>query len=348
MKYFLFYFFRVFVSITLVFSFRKRKLINANRLPKDKPVIFLPNHQNGFVDAIMLSPLIARPFHFLVRADVFKNPIVGRFLRSLNLIPIYRLRDGRSQLAKNEEVMKHCASILLDGGALQIFPEGNHHVERRVRSFKNGFIKIAFLALDQNPDLPIQLIPTGLNYDSRTRFSSRVNIILGEPINVRDYYDPSNPKEAMKKLNEAVSAQVKKLTTHIAPKEKYKEILQDLKNEGIDFLDPEAANLLVKSQDFTGNKAILEKKTIGGLGIYYLFMLLNILPLSLWWSRKKKIKDSAFIATMRFVFVMVVFPLFYLIVGWVIAHFFGAAFGLAYLIFSICLGYLRKQLPYWY
>ncbi len=343
-----YYFFRAIVRMAMSFSFRERRLVHKERIPKKDPIILLPNHQNALVDAIMIAPLIARPLHFITRADVFKNPIVGRFLRSINLIPIYRLRDGRDTLVKNEQIMKECATLLSNGGALQIFPEGNHHTDRRVRVFKNGFINIAFLALEQNPDLPLKLVPVGLNYDSRERFAARVHINLGTPIDVRDYYDPANPKEAMRKLNEAVVSQVKSLTTHIEPKEKYKELLAKLEDEGIDFLDPDAANALIKSQNFTGNKAIAKKKTFGGMVIYYLFLILNIIPLSLWWSRKKKIKDPAFIATMRFVFVMVVFPIYYLLVGWIIAHFWGTAYGLGYIAFSILLGYLRKRLPYWY
>lgn len=330
------------------FSFRKRRLIHKERIPKKDPIIILPNHQNGLVDALMVAPLIARPVYFMTRADVFKNPLVARFLKSINLIPIYRLRDGRDKLARNEEILKECASLLVNGGALQIFPEGNHHTDRRVRTFKNGFINIAFLALEQNPNLPLKLVPVGINYDSREQFAAKVNINIGEPIDVRDYYDPSNIQEATKKLNEVVVNQVKQLTTHIEPKSDYQELLTKLEDEGIDFLNPEAANALIASRQFTGNKALKKKKTFWGLLVYYLFLILNIIPLSLWWNRKKKIKDSAFIATMRFVFVMVVFPVFYLLVGWIIAHFFGPIYGWAYIVFSILLGYLRKQLPYWY
>ena len=330
------------------FAFRKRRLINKGRMPKKDPVILVLNHQNGLVDALMVAPVVQRPVYFMTRADVFNNPAVGRFLRSLNLIPIYRLRDGRDKLAKNEEILKECATILANGGALQIFPEGNHHTDRRVRGFRNGFINIAFLALEHNPNLPLKLVPIGLNYDSRELFAARVNINIGEPIDVRDFYDPENPKDATKKLNDVVSAQIKKLTTHVEPKEDYKEVLAKLEDEGIDFLDPDVANELIKSKRFTGSKAIHKKKTLGGLVVYYLFTILNIIPLALWWSRKKKIKDAAFIATMRFVFVMVVFPIFYLLVGWIIAHFWGATYGLVYLAISILLGYLRKQLPYWY
>ncbi|HHB79624.1 MAG TPA: hypothetical protein ENK85_10375 [Saprospiraceae bacterium] len=339
---------KIVVVVILFFTFRKRNLINKNRIPKKDPVIFLPNHQNALVDAIMIAPLIKRQVHFMTRADVFKNPLIGRYLRSINMFPIYRLRDGRDQLAKNAEIIEQCADLLLEGGVLQIFPEGNHHTDRRVRNFKNGFIEIAFLALDKNPNLPLKLIPTGLNYDSRQRFSAQVNIIFGEPINVREYYDPAHPKESMSRLNAAVSAQVKTLTTHIEPKEDYKEIHDHLVAKGIDFLDPAAANELVKSKQFSGSKGPRRKKTLWGLFIYYLFLVLNIVPLSLWWSRKKKIKDPAFIYTMRLVFIGVVFPLFYLLVGWAIAHFWGPIYCLAYLGFSIFLGFLRKRLPYWY
>ena len=131
--------FKNITKLVLFFTFRERRVLHANRVPKKNPVLFVSNHQNGLMDAIQIPTTINREVHFMTRADVFKNPTIGKFLRSLNLIPIYRLRDGRAKLALNKKILADCAELLIKGETLQMFPEGNHHAQRYLRPFKNGF-----------------------------------------------------------------------------------------------------------------------------------------------------------------------------------------------------------------
>ena len=343
-----YYFMNCIVSLALSFTFRKRTAHNKENIPKKDPVIFVANHQNGLVDAIMIPTMPMQEVYFITRADVFKNPIVGRFLRSINMIPIYRLRDGRDKMAKNTEILEYCADLLVEGKKIQMFPEGNHNEQRRVRSFKKGFADIAFLALAKQPDLPIKIVPVGINYDTKNDFAASVALYYGQPIDARDYYRPEDLKDSSAKLTLAAREAVKKLTTHIESKDTYDEKIKELENEGINFLNPRVANQLIEKDNFKGGQALKKQKTLVGFIIYYIFTVLNIFPLLLWWKFKKGIKDRTFVSTFRFVFVFLVFPLFYLIVGGVLAHFWGNTVGLAYLAGSILLGYLRKRLPYWY
>ncbi len=42
---------------------------------------------------------------FLVRGDIFNNPVLLPLLRSTNQIPIFRFRDGFSKLRENSQTM---------------------------------------------------------------------------------------------------------------------------------------------------------------------------------------------------------------------------------------------------
>ena len=343
-----YYFWNRIVTLALFFTFRKRKAYHTENIPKNEPIIFVANHQNGLIDAIMIPTIPMQRMHFITRSDVFKNPIVGRILRSFYMIPIYRLRDGREKLAKNAEILDYCANLLVNNEKIQMFPEGNHNPERSVRPFKKGFADIAFMAMEKKPDLPIKIVPVGINYDIKNDFPATVALFYGEPISVLDYYNPADLKKSALDLNDAANAAVKKLTTHIEPKEEYNQLHKQLEDEGIDFLDPVAANKLVETRAFKGGQAIVKEQNLFGKVLVFIFGILNIIPLSIWRNAKKGIKDKTFVNTFRFVFVLAVFPIYHLIVGGVVAFFWGASIGIAYLTGNILLALLRKQLPYWY
>lgn len=340
-----YYFWHRIVTIGLYFTFRKRKAYHLERIPKDKPIIYVANHQNALVDAIMIPTLPSQVIHFITRSDVFKNPLADKFLRSINMLPIYRLRDGRDKLAKNVEILDHCANVLNKNGRIQLFPEGNHGLQRRVRPFKKGFADIAFLALDKNPDLPVQIVPVGINYDSKDGFPASVALYYGKPIDARTYYQKEDRKASILELTKTAQAAVEKLTTHIVPKEEYDFLLKQLEDDGIDFLNPKAANDLIASRDFSEKYRVPNKRNWWRNAICFLFSAISILPLLLWWRTKKGIKDKAFVNTFRFAFVVAVFSMYHLAIGWAINHYFGQIYGVGYLGVVLLLAILRKHLP---
>ena len=96
------------------------------------------NHPNGLIDPLIVAVNNPRIQHFLVRASAFKKPLIKRFLESLNLMPIFRIRDGVKQLGKNTEVFEKCFDLLNQQKALMIFPEGSHNHKRNVRKLSKG------------------------------------------------------------------------------------------------------------------------------------------------------------------------------------------------------------------
>ena len=92
-----------FVGIAVRFYFRKWQVANYDKIPHKGPVIFASNHQSAFLDPLVIFFSQPRRNYFLVRANIFKNPIAKFWLETLYMMPIYRTRDGVKSMAKNEK-----------------------------------------------------------------------------------------------------------------------------------------------------------------------------------------------------------------------------------------------------
>ena len=97
-------FIRLIIKIGLFFYVKRIKVSGKKNIPKKGAVLFTVNHPNGLIDPLIATTNIKRDNHYLVRAASFKKPVVKKILGSLNLMPIYRIRDGASQLGKNQEI----------------------------------------------------------------------------------------------------------------------------------------------------------------------------------------------------------------------------------------------------
>jgi len=119
-----------FIKLGLFFYTKKITVLGKENIPSKGAVLFAVNHPNGLVDPLYVTTTNHRKNHFLVRAASFKNPIIKKILESLNLLPIYRIRDGIKQLSNNQEIFEKCFKILHKKETLMIFPEGSHDKKR--------------------------------------------------------------------------------------------------------------------------------------------------------------------------------------------------------------------------
>ena len=67
--------------------FSSIEINGESNIPEGQPVIFAPNHQNAMIDAMALLSSSPQPVVFWVRADLFKNRIIGALLRGLKMMP---------------------------------------------------------------------------------------------------------------------------------------------------------------------------------------------------------------------------------------------------------------------
>ena len=90
-------------------------------IPKNAGILFAPNHQSAFLDALMVSQMLPSQNRFLIRADIFKGKLVKKILSSLNLLPIYRLSDGKKNMDNNEAIFLAAEESLLRKETIVIF-----------------------------------------------------------------------------------------------------------------------------------------------------------------------------------------------------------------------------------
>ena len=102
-------FIRSYIKLGLFFYTKKIKVVGKKNIPKKGAVLFAVNHPNGLLDPLLVTTTATRNTHYLVRAAVFKKPLVKKFLATLNLMPIYRIRDGVKELF-NKRFFKYSSS----------------------------------------------------------------------------------------------------------------------------------------------------------------------------------------------------------------------------------------------
>lgn len=186
--------------------FKRIHVLNAHRVPSDKPVMLLPNHPNAFMDAIVTSVPLQQQINFLVRSDVFNSPVKKWLLKQLNNHPIYRIQEGAENLKKNEETFRLCGEMFRQNKTILIFPEGICVREKRVRRLKKGAARIAFGAEEKsNFDLDLQLIPVGVNYSDFGKVGGELIINYGEPVSVKSF-QVLYQNEKAKAVNELTTA----------------------------------------------------------------------------------------------------------------------------------------------
>jgi 1-acyl-sn-glycerol-3-phosphate acyltransferase len=166
--------------------FARRIIVNKPHLLKKKgPLLLACNHPNSFLDGAILANLFDQPIHSLARGDVFKKPLYIRLLISLRIHPIYRTSEGAENLNINYRTFEVCKEIFKQGGIVLIFSEGQCINEWHLRPVKKGTARIAFSAWDEN--IPLEVLPVGINYSSFRRFSKNVFINFGDVMTMQDF-----------------------------------------------------------------------------------------------------------------------------------------------------------------
>lgn len=199
-------------------------VLNKENILKDANVIFTPNHQNALMDALALLFTIPRRLIFMARADIFTRPKVAAILYLFKILPIYRSRDGKDSIKRNDAIFKRTAEVLTSGNGLALFPEGSHDGVHKIRPLKKGFARIAFQTEEVNNfSLDLKIIPIGVDYNNYQDFRSSLLLNYGKPISISDYYEvyQKNPNQAINDLKGKLEKSMKKLIVDIESEEYY-------------------------------------------------------------------------------------------------------------------------------
>jgi len=342
------------VGTGLKFFYKKKQVVDKHKIPKGKPILLIPNHQNSFMDALLVTTTVYQTTSFLTRAKAFHSKFMNWFLRSLNLLPVYRVQDGMSEIQKNNEIFQTCVDYLTNGEAILVFAEANHDLKRRLRPLSKGFTRIAFDAEIQNDwKLDLYVQPVGVNYSDHQNSRNEVRVVFGDPIKVCDYKKEYEEDEraAANKLKNQTSDNLKPLIMHVPKLDQYpliKIALDEMEQDRAKLSNNEYMNSLIETADkfqtpelISDAEQVLEEaekhklsvrtladvklpmlKLILLAPIYFLVWLNGIIPYQpARYIIKNKIKDKGFDASIKFVLGLFLFPIFYLLVTCVLLIF---------------------------
>lgn len=211
------------------FAFSKISIKGTENIPTDGAVIFAPNHTNAFMDAFTVLKVAKSPVVFVARADVFRNPIAAKIFNFFKIMPIMRMRDGRENLKKNDQIMQAAVEVLRHKVPFGIFCEGTHRMKHSILPLVKGIFRIALQADEAlNGEMPVYIVPMGIEYGSYTRYRSTISVQVGEAFNVSEFNlqhkDKTQP-ELMNIMREELSSRISSLYHCVPDDEDYEAIL---------------------------------------------------------------------------------------------------------------------------
>lgn len=237
------------------------------KIPRDKAVILAPNHQNAFMDAIvLLVPAGWRwQLSYLVRASIFKSNLARKFFNNINMLPVYRKDvDGTASLEKNDDIFDNCVYLLSENKPLVLYPEATHNMKRGLIPLKKGITRIAFAAEEkQNFKLGIQIFPIGIYYSEPRNFNERILIQVADPISISDYSEifKQNPAKAQLQIKFELEKRLRENMIDIRNAEFYEDIeflrMMDANDKGLKNIEPEFRNskiVISKLEEFIENR----------------------------------------------------------------------------------------------
>ena len=140
----------------------------------DGPCIVAANHFSLF-DVITIGLALPHHPHFMAKAELFKNPVLGWIIRKGGSFPVNR---G----AGDTWALEQAGRVLADGSILFMFPEGTRGKGQKVK-LKRGKVGVVKLALDyQVPIIPTAVLGTE---DFKIGWKrNNIKIRFGEPLDV--------------------------------------------------------------------------------------------------------------------------------------------------------------------
>ena len=169
------------------------RVLHVEALPISGPLLLASNHPNSFFDALIIATHLDRRMYFLARGDVFRKPRIAKLLYAMNLIPIHRLSEGRSELHRTQGSFERSHDILLNGSSMLIFSEGLSVNENGLRSLGKGTARIAYRAWHGNEPIALAVVPIWLHYDTFHRPFMDVTLATGALMHAKNEVANSEP-----------------------------------------------------------------------------------------------------------------------------------------------------------
>jgi 1-acyl-sn-glycerol-3-phosphate acyltransferase len=148
------------------------------------PALIAANH-TSFLDPPIVSVSSPQEVHFLARKTLFKNPLFGAMIRSLNSHPV-------SGQAEDVAVFKTIVSLLREKKKVIIFPEGKRSLDGKIGDIKPGIALL--LARTEAAVIPTYIHGTFEAWNRKRvlpKLYGKTAVVFGSPI----FYKPEHHKD---------------------------------------------------------------------------------------------------------------------------------------------------------
>lgn len=213
------------IDYHLFHSYRKVEVHGKENIPSDGAVIIAPNHTNTLMDALVILRADKNPTVFGARADIFRHPLIARIMYFLRILPMVRQRDGLRNVLKNHETTDIIVDTLQHKVPFCIFPEGKHRPMHSLQVLGKGAFRAALLANSKfGEEMPVYIVPAGIEYGDYFRYRSTSLVTFGKAINVTELVrtlDVENEAQLMEPLRKELTEGITGLITYIKDDEDY-------------------------------------------------------------------------------------------------------------------------------
>jgi len=154
----------------------------ADKVPGDRPFVYMSNHQSMFDVPVLWARLPAETLRFVGKTELFRTPIWGRAMRAGEMIEVDR--SNRDQAI---ESLGRGAQLIRSGVSVWIAPEGHRSDTGQLGPLKKGGFHLA-------KNAGVDIVPVAINgtinvlppHQLKLRHGQQVEMILGEPIAVSE------------------------------------------------------------------------------------------------------------------------------------------------------------------
>lgn len=307
--------FRFFFRLYFRIYFGKIQVFGADKIPSNAGVLLSPNHQNALIDPLVIAVCLQQPIYFFTRGDVFVPLVKGLFKR-LQLLPVYRIRNGFSSLKKNRDTFARGTQLLSEGEKVVMFSEGLHHLEYYLYPISKGSSRFV-LEAQQKTSRPIYMLPVGINYSHPHRAGAAIHLVFGDPIAVpKESTKPPTSPQRIRSLKEDLEKKMRQCLWIPEKSEDYplqlRQLTYALTRKSFD----EVRSLLQHP-----SKELPKKGRIFPIEKFFGWM--NFPP-TLWLNRQcHQLKDPVFEGTTRLAGSLVVFPIWWFSTGLLAHYYYG-------------------------
>lgn len=207
---------RRFLRFMVRIFYRQVEIVGLDNVPDDGPLVLAGNHPNSLHDPLLIIASTDRAVHFAAKDTLFSSKFLRFFLSNLGAVPVARKSDHGDN-ADNSKAFDTLFSILGEGRAMGICPEGLSHDESQLARLKTGAARIALGLAESRPDLLVRMVPVGLVYVHPKKFRSRVLVQFGAPIEIGEAERAAHradPKGAVIALTEKLETALRGLTVN--------------------------------------------------------------------------------------------------------------------------------------